>query len=410
MILPGRSLLAAGVLLLVSSTASCAQAPDLSLRGGVGLWSGTRGLDNSGPVPSADLRLALHESLGPSTDARVDAWFYDERRAGSLRAFARFKEAVVRFDSDRTRLTVGWQIFAWGRADNFNPTDNLSARDAQALTALDDEQRFATPAISERIEDGSGNELTLLAKRFEPTITPTQSFDQQLPFEGPARSHNEYGVRLDHSAEGFDGSVSYFNGLDPIRSIAYVPSAGTLMREHRRLSALGTDFAWADGPWTMRGEAAIVRLRGSGETNFGAERGSRAAALAVERSLEGSATVSAQVFTRRLMGNTPDLANSPAAPAIATALILNVQTFKVTNGVSLRYAQRLYNDTLDYELVAIGTWPGRSWGLRPRLNYQISDTTRISCGFDRFRGAQTTVYGALRDNTVGFIELSAALR
>lgn len=397
-------------LLLATAAVSSAQAADLSLRGGVGLWSGTRGLDDSGAVPDGDLRAAVHARLSDIADARVDAWIYNERRDGSMRAIARFKEAVIRFDSDYSRLAVGWQIFAWGRADNFNPTDNVSVRDAQALTPIDDEQRFATPAISERIQDASGNELTLLAKRFEPTIAPTQAFDQTLPFQRTSRARTEYAIRWDRSVEGLDWSLSYFNGLDPLRSISYVPAVGGLMREHRRSSAIGADFAKVDGPWTLRGEAAIVRLRGAGETDDGAERGFRAAAIAAERSLDNSASVSGQLFTKRLMGSSPRLSQAVAAPAIEAAMDLNNQASTVMNGLSVRYAQRLYNDTLDYEFVAISTWPARSWALRPRMNYQLSDTTRLSCGLDLFRGSQTTPYGELRKNTLGFAQVSVALR
>ena len=99
-----------------------------------------------------------------------------------------------------------------------------------------------------------------------------------------------------------------------------------------------------------------------------------------------------------------------AAMAIDAAMTLNGQAFKAVNGVSMRYAQRLYNDTLDYEFVAISTWPARSWALRPRLSYQISDMTRLSAGFDVFRGSPPTPYGELRRNTLGFAQVSVALR
>jgi hypothetical protein len=379
-----------------------AEDTSLAMRARLGAWSGDRGLSDNGFTAAGNLWLSAYQPLTEGVDSRVETWLYNVRRAGQLDPVARLREAVLRLDGPSTRVSLGWQIFAWGRADRFNPTDNLSARDARALVGSDDEQRFASPALSMRWQNGAGGELTALAKRFEPTVTPSQDEDERIPLRRGRHPQAEFALRCDRSGEAFDWSVSWVDGFEKVRSFAFDPSTFSVFREYRRLRAFGGDFVRTLGPWTVRGEAALLQLSGLGDTAFGARRPQRAAVLALERSLDDAATASVQWFTRRVSGGAP-------LPASEPLLRANGQWFTEQNGLSLRYAKRLAHDTLDYELVAITTWPNRSWALRPRLNYQLSDSMRLGSGLDLFRGTRSTIYGDLRRNSVGFVELSVAL-
>jgi hypothetical protein len=48
------------------------------------------------------------------------------------------KEAVLTFRPQAVEISLGKQIFAWGTADAFNPTDNLNPWDA--MDPIDNEK------------------------------------------------------------------------------------------------------------------------------------------------------------------------------------------------------------------------------------------------------------------------------
>ena len=78
-------------------------------------------------TPWADLKLVA--------DARKDDKDFDEGLNFQIpetslhRSILDLKEAVARFSRGAYEVSVGKQIFAWGTAEGFNPTDNLNAYD-----------------------------------------------------------------------------------------------------------------------------------------------------------------------------------------------------------------------------------------------------------------------------------------
>jgi len=189
-------------------------------------------------------------------------------------------------------LRVGKQIFAWGRADGFNPTDNLTAWDFSDILDTDDEK---IGVVSARVNYyfGDWSLEAVLVPSFTASVLPVASTSRWwpemppavpnplypqiglptlkatyaisrpiLPDEG-ARS-TQYALKLSGMARGWDFSVSWFDGFDDLPSIhtstvvdsAFTSAQVTLTPRYHRRRAIGVDFATAFGKLGVRGEAA----------------------------------------------------------------------------------------------------------------------------------------------------------
>lgn len=393
--------------------------PELHLRWRSALWSGDRQLGERGRSLASHLWLDAYQVLGPQAALKLEAWASAESSGLRPGPQLRAREALLRIGPPELQWRLGWQIFAWGRADRMNPTDNLSARDYRRLLSQDEEQRFGSPALALQWEAAEGWQLQAVFKRFEASVLPTARAEQGLAWRGAGTGKTgahggrpEFGLRLDRSGAGLDSSLSWFSGRDKQRSLLLAPPASpsasptALQREHAPLHSLGLDLALVQGAWNLRGEAAWLRYHSEAPAALGAKQAQLFVVLGAERSLAGSASVNLQWYGRRL-----GRAQPAADPSGWLALVrrANGQDRRSRQGLSLRYAQRLFNDSLDYELLALFGLEQGDRALRPRLNWQLQDGLRLSLGADLFRGPADSPWGALRRNSAAFVELSGAL-
>ncbi len=246
------------------------------------------GLANSQPVLSGMLETDNLVYLRQAIDGRVNArnqvrlltelrletesphgirgsleFRYDQADASRTRTF--LKEAYIQSQLESLDLRLGRQMIAWGMADGFNPTDNLSAWDYS--DPLDYEgERLALNAFR---ADWYGEMWTLqlvLAPGFEGSLLPDADsrWFPTVPAipEPPGNPRRmQYAARLVGQVGGADLAVSWFDGLDDlpyVRPVAAGADPATLRLQYQFQSrrALGLELARPAGPFMVRGEAA----------------------------------------------------------------------------------------------------------------------------------------------------------
>jgi hypothetical protein len=244
--------------------------------------------------------LTPHFSWRGSLDFRLDTHHdVDRRRWADLsqRGLRQPAGALGEFYLDaklgRLDLRAGKQEIRWGRADGFNPTDNLIPY--EYIYTFSD-QRIAVPALKADVYLGRARleaawipfftptRLPLLNQRWfpelpstavvpsGPTGTPVEA--RLLYREGlaalPGRTlgNGQWALRWNQSVPRAEFSVSYFDGFDDIaffRATATLfPDAASplprflvsLNRDYYRLRSVGADFASELGPFGIRGELA----------------------------------------------------------------------------------------------------------------------------------------------------------
>ncbi|MEH6435607.1 hypothetical protein [Massilia sp. DD77] len=375
----------------------------------VGAWSGNRVLDDRHGVLARAFAASASAGLSDSVRLKMDGTVYQfpQERGDDTRTALR--EAYLQWDGEETQVRLGPQIVAWGRADRVNPTDNVTARDYTSPLAVDETQRIGAPALSVIRELGEAGRLSLVAKRFRPSKGPSDNNELGLP----ARAHHdetEYALKFDRTGEAFDWSVSYFDGLEKLRSLQLVRGAGGRIlgasRGYAPLQAFGVDGAATVGEWGLRGELARLRYR---DTRYGTTDGRLShwyGIVGVETNLPHAATASIQYFFRHF-GEAPVIGGlAPAEEALRRRLrIANNQFHKYQDGFTLRYGQRLWNDRVDYELVGMVNLREHDYAIRPRVNVRYSDHIKFSAGADVFRGREESFFGSIKKNTVAFAEV-----
>ncbi len=234
-----------------------------------------------------------------------------------------------------------------------------------------------------------------------------------LPLALTSRAY-DYALRLDQSASSIDWSISYFDGVEKVRSLELQQQYGRLMGVQRRYAALqsvGADVATTHGNWGLRGELAYLRFKPENAANAG-RLTHWFGVLGVENNLAdfssvvSNATIGVQYFFRRFaqdshFANAPDVWRTP----VNKLQLANNQLHRWQDGFTLRFAQRFMNDQLDYEIVGMRNFRDGDFVLRPRLNFRYSDSTKWVFGCDLFRGKDHSFFGSLKKNSLAFTEL-----
>lgn len=214
---------------------------------------------------------------------------YDQADPSRSRVF--LDEAYVDLFLESLDLGVGRQVYAWGRADGFNPTDNLTAWDFSDILDTDDEKLGLVSARATYYV-GDWSVEAVLAPSFTASVWPEADSrwwpelpafienpaypgqglpflnarytfaDEVLPDEG--LKSTQYALKVTGLVRGWDFSVSWFDGFDDLPALhlnAAIDSAFTTAllevepRYHRR-RAVGADVATTFGAVGVHGEAA----------------------------------------------------------------------------------------------------------------------------------------------------------
>ena len=310
---------------------------------------------------------------------------------GARRLSFDLEEYYAEFNFSSFDLKVGKQIFSWGKADGFNPTDNLNPRDYVDLFV--EEEKIGVPAINLLYY---WNDFTF-DLIFIPTYTPTRlpllnsrhSFlDPEAPTvvngrELPADtlSSSQTGIRISRHISGWDLSASYYDGYDDL-TLATVESDQSLTARYNRTRVVGVDFATTFGGLGVHGEAAQFFYDGSKNEDY------LQYILGIDYNWTNVIYDHDIFLILEYMGDTTTQSREDKRPAFASGLgrvsrnsFLSTITYKFSDTLELE--TKLANN-LDHHL---------SYVINPEINYDITDAFKLTFGIDFIEGNQTTFFG-----------------
>jgi hypothetical protein len=404
----------------------------------IGVWSGTRNLDDDGArlkaTCLAQWRLPLNESFRANLSARAGVADAPNRAADSienstaLRASnttTRLREGYLEFEQGLVRARAGRQIITWGRADRINPTDNLSPRDFTFLSQEDEEQRNGLNAVVIDAKVGGAWSVSgVYVPRFEPHVVPAGLLPRGVIFAArPAKP--EVALKLDRAGTDIDFSLSYYRGFDrflryvlvaPAQSEVSLSPASLLppivRASFNRQQTFGADVAFNVGKFAIRAEVATSRYSAADPlptTQTEPARAINRAVVGIDRTVFDTANLNLQVFSIHRGGYTN--ARALDVPVNLRRLSdglarLNNEYGRSETGATLRISDRFLNEQLRLELSAIYDVSKRSYLLRPRVTYSFSDAIRVSVGADYFQGRGQSFFGARIKNNLAYMELA----
>lgn len=327
-------------------------------------------------------------------------------------------EAVLRLGPDPLQLALGKQIYAWGTADAYNPTDNINPYDY--LDPIDNEKMAVYSAALQGtlgpstvtvvgIPVFTPSRVPLPSSRWVPAppAEPTPVIaDRQLP--STSLENIQWAVRVRTTLRGWDVALSYFEGFEdtPVfrQSIAQ-PTPGVTVPQFTpvftRLRAPGLDFSTTYRKFEFHGEFAAKFVESDGAEDrvqgivgfnytwdeFGLawlEQINAVLEYAREESLE---TVDPTI----LSGSAATLAALPNN-AFRNALVSRLR-FKFTENTEFKLSGTAdFTGTLNHYVQA-------------KLNHKFTDWLHLETGLDFFTGASDTFWGRWADNDRFFASL-----
>jgi hypothetical protein len=308
-------------------------------------------------------------------------------------------------------LRLGKQTIRWGRADGFNPTDNLLPYDYLDTFS---EERIAVPALKadaywrdSRFEVAwvpffTPTRLPLLNQRWFPRLPGSGTFSP-APGESPVEvdltyrdggrdipprtlGNGQLGIRWNQLVPRAEFSLSYFDGFDdiaffrPLAALSAFPQPNlivTLNREYYRVRVMGADLASELGPFGVRGEVAYF------DQTDPNNRDHLLFVVGLDRSW-GDWFAIIQYAGQKLPGGSAPAALFPDLGMRSTMLVRIERNLGPSRSLELQGAVRL----LDGDFM-----------IQPLYNIALSNRWRLKLGARFFAGPVSGFLGQYRDNS-----------
>jgi hypothetical protein len=353
------------------------------------------------------------------------------------------REAYVNLYAGRLDLRLGQQIIVWGRADGFNPTNNLTPLDLRSRSPVEDDRRLGNVGARAfltfapiRLE---GVWMPLYAATELPTsvvLPDGVSFgDQKQPT--PKLKNALSAGRLHLELPAFEASASYSFGYAPLPGLSLQDfNAGRdygirIGRTPYKQQVIGADFSTAIADYLgLRGEAAY-RIPTNWRRNPYSARPDLQYVLGVDHTFGSLSAILQYVgrytfdwarqvepspaFDPSILGTFTDPLPSLAAESVTASVnevlaarnqILFAQTVRLQHAATLRLEWQALNQTLSLSALAMLNFTTKEWLLFPKLSYQISDGMSSTIGAEIYQGPRDTLLGLLeQERSAAYAEL-----
>lgn len=380
-----------------------------SLRGAY--WSASRDFDGRENLPVAALWMYGRWDPDPAVSLYVDGWVRNDDLFIAKETSGKFREGYLDLRVGAVDVRLGRQIIAWGRADQINPTDNLTPKNFTLLVPEDADQRSGTTG-ARAIYRVAGLSLTgVVLPTFEPHVIPLQrppensTLRERLPGDPVMQG----AFKVEQTGGRVDWSLSYFDGLDLFPDLgidSLRPTGVDLLLRHHRIRVAGADAAAALGPYTVRGEVAYTFTE---HERAGDQIKSPFVflVLGADRTLPGGLYVNIQYVMRVIAHfQDPFAVGDPTVRRVAIEQAsINDQLDEAKHALAVRLSKTWLNETLVTEITSIVSPARAEFVLRPKVKYAVTDRLKLTAGADIFRGEAPSFFGRLRDTSTAYVEV-----
>lgn len=388
-----------------------------------------------------ELALQARARVGARGDAFGELRLRYGQQLSERALFVDLREAYVNTYLGPLDLRLGKQIVVWGRADAFNPTNNLTPIDFRVRSPVEDDRRVGNV--------GARAFLNFLPFRLEgvwmplylPTTYPDIQLDEMVVFAEPTFPSRRladglWATRLHLEAGSFEASASYLYGAAVLPGFALAgydvgPEAEIrVSRTAYTHHVVGVDFSTAIGDaFGLRGEAAY-RMPVRWRETVHAPNPDLQYVIGIDRQI-GSINVIAQYLGRYTFewqerpppeNGDPALLRGqtePLAPlvreAIETALFQTIanrnqmlfnQLAQIQHSASLRLEWLTLHETLSLSALGLLNVTTQEWLVFPKLSYHLADAMTASVGAEIYSGPDGTLFDMIEESlTAGYAEL-----
>ena len=332
------------------------------------------------------------------------------------------REAYVNTYMGNFDLRLGQQIVMWGRADGFNPTNNITPQNMLVRSSDEDDRRMGNLLFRGSYSFNPFTLELIWVPRYRASELPISLF----PFPafvtfggmddpGSELKNSSIAIKLDLGLSSVDGSISYFRGYMPLPGIypdsIYVDEGGlnaTIVSRPYQMQVLGGDFSTTLGSFGLRGEIAYRRPVDDYtlDINVHVPNPDLQCVLGVDKTI-GDFTVILQYIGRYVM----DFEEFKGTGLPTDQLYINnrmivSQLNEMSHALFMRPSMTFLHETLDIEFLAYHDVTTEESLFRPVVTYDIADALSVKIGADLYAGPENTLFGNIEEAlSSGFMEL-----
>ncbi len=378
----------------------------------------------------SETALRMKASGGARGQAFADIRFRSGTEFGKTFTEIDVREAYADLYLGKFELRAGKQISSWGRADGFNPTDNLTPKNYFVRSSDPDDMRLGNYLLRARLKPLP---YLMIEADIVPWYTPSgYRFDlvdmpDFVTIEPPTHpgfiwDKSSVAAKLDLIFSAAEGSISWFSGYDPMPVLRpgalpnppFTDFSLSLNQVPFRQQTLGADFATIVLKTGLRGEFAWKKPMVTEEADPLLPEEELQWVLSMDREF-GPIRLIASYNGKFIPGFSP--ADPPAAfdpamladptlwpylgPMLTSQIgyynrLLFDQTHEWSHTVMIRPSLTLLHETLELEVNALYNITTREYLIYPKVTWHISDGVRAEVGYQYYEGGDYTRFNWIR--------------
>ncbi|TAJ11915.1 hypothetical protein DMA11_14950 [Marinilabiliaceae bacterium JC017] len=368
---------------------------------------------------AAETALKLETKKGKYGNAFIEARYQkflshieDQDKSDELY----LREAYCNLTFHDFDFRIGQQIIVWGRADGFNPTNNITPFDMTVFSSDEDDRRREN-FVFQTIYNFYPFKVELdWVPIYRASKLPIDNIQMNNiawganDFPSLETDNSSYGIKLDLEKPAIDASVSFFNGYYKMPSIEWNHQPGNteVYLNAFRTSIIGADFSTVTGKYGLRGEFAYSIPDDKTHNQQFIPSKQLEYTLGFDREW-GNFSLIAQYIGKYIIDfsdDTPTPSNVFQATLAHYNQLLFAQTDEITHSVSLRPAANLLHETLSIEMLSLANCTTEEFYFKPLVEYQVSDNIALNVGAQLYYGPDATMFGLLEKQiNAGFAEV-----
>jgi len=368
--------------------------------------------------------------LGLKMRARNDEWGdgYAELRFRQGHEFdeslseVKIREAFVNTYLGGFDFRLGQQIVVWGRADGYNPTNNITPQNMLVRSSDEDDRRLGNFLFRGSYTFDPFNIEMIWVPQYRASELPTflfpfPSFVTFAGIDNPASEleNGSFAAKLDLGLRALEGSISYFSGYMPLPGIypdsIYVDEGqleAIIVNRPYRMRVLGGDFSTTLGAFGLRGEIAYRRPVDdyAKEVNVHVPNPDLQYVVGIDKTI-GDLTLIVQYIGRTVFDFEEfEGTGLPTDPLFINNRMIASQLHETSHALFVRPSMTLWHETLEIEFLAYHDLTTEESLIRPILIYDIADALVFKTGADIYAGPENTLFGSIDEAlSSGFVEL-----
>jgi len=369
----------------------------------------------------SELNLQFKITKQEFGDAFADIRF----RSGTL-FNQRFDEIVLRecyINSyiGNLNFRIGQQIVVWGKADGFNPTNNITPLNMLARSSDEDDRRLSNFLIRSfynlqhfRFEAIWVPSYASSKLPTEIAVFPDNIIFAETEFPGNKIKDSNFALKFHYNFPQIDGTFSYFSGYLPSPGInlkTVSANSVTINPKPYQTEVFGMDFSTTLVGFGLRGEFAYKKTEEEYKIYSYIPNPELNLVLGLDKDITNSFSLIVQYIGKRVQNFSP--LNQPLYPIEIPAYtvelqnrIISGQKDEYSHSFSFRPSLSLLYETLTIEALGFYNFTTEEIFIRPKITYDYSDGFQFIAGFDYYQGKKETLYDLI-DNHLSsiFVEM-----